>query len=653
MRYGKSRGRWRRMGAVAALSLALTLPAGGVAYGFDYDPFYWSEFKKAEDAAAAGNPAGAVSSWQYMLGKSVEVSDWNSAALFAMRLGTYFDSVKKYEEAIRYYEAENQYWLNLGLNWGAVHMARAEEIRTTLELYVSTTDEAVIRNMSASSSGGLAKFEPESGTYIGIYSEKDPGMENYFNRSQDIYGKNHAIYLAYAHMSAFPQGHADRAKEAGGALQIALEPIEGLGAVQDGPGLREWARAAKAAGIPIFLRFAGEMNGSWVTWHGDTATYIEKFRLVAKVMKEEAPNVAMVWSPNDTPRDTMSAYYPGDEYVDWVGVSLYTGPYDNGDPAKPTLGSSPVEKLDEVYRLYAGRKPIMISEGAITHTSNADGRSFTDWAVANLDRMYEVMPKKYPRLKAITYFNQDQGQYQPSSRSNYLLRDNEAMMSSYKEIISDPFYLTKVETGAKPAQPVGYVKADQSASFVKKVRIVPYVKIPDVQIGKVEYLLNGAVVRTQESAPFHIELGADEVGVDADFRVRVYNEANERIVEKPIRLSSDVSVNIDGTDYRFEQPPLIVDGSTLAPLRSIFEALGATVEWDADTMTATGKKGDTTVTLKLGESVATRNGRTVELSQPAQLINGRTMAPARFVGEAFGGQVTWDGTSRTVIIRTK
>ena len=43
------------------------------------------------------------------------------------------------------------------------------------------------------------------------------------------------------------------------------------------------------------------MNGEWVPWYGDPEKYKEKFRLVHDIMEQEAPNVAMVWSPNFFP----------------------------------------------------------------------------------------------------------------------------------------------------------------------------------------------------------------------------------------------------------------------------------------------------------------------------------------------------------------
>lgn len=117
-------------------------------------------------------------------------------------------------------------------------------------------------------------------------------------------------------------------------------------------------------------------------------------------------------------------------------------------------------------------------------------------------------------------------------------------------------------------------------------------------------------------------------------------------------MSADISVTIDGKLQKYEQAPVIREGNTLAPLRAIFESMGATVDWDASTQTATGRKGGTSVSLRVGERKVIKNGQTIELEVPAQLINGYTMAPARFIGEAFGGVLDWDSKARKVIIKT-
>lgn len=112
------------------------------------------------------------------------------------------------------------------------------------------------------------------------------------------------------------------------------------------------------------------------------------------------------------------------------------------------------------------------------------------------------------------------------------------------------------------------------------------------------------------------------------------------------------TVYLDGKciDSLFDVKPVIDNGRTLVPLRAIFEAMGATVTWDAETRTASAVKGDTKVILPIGSTEPTINGVVKKLDVPAKIVNDRTLAPLRFVGEAFGGTVDWDGATRTITI---
>ncbi|MCZ8514574.1 stalk domain-containing protein [Paenibacillus filicis] len=113
---------------------------------------------------------------------------------------------------------------------------------------------------------------------------------------------------------------------------------------------------------------------------------------------------------------------------------------------------------------------------------------------------------------------------------------------------------------------------------------------------------------------------------------------------------SPVAVTINGAAQSFEQPPVIVNGSTLLPLRAIFEKLGGSVVWDPSTRTVSGFKDKKRIVLTVDQPEASVNGKTITLEQPALIMNGSTMVPARFVSESLGARVAWDDASRTVSI---
>jgi len=119
--------------------------------------------------------------------------------------------------------------------------------------------------------------------------------------------------------------------------------------------------------------------------------------------------------------------------------------------------------------------------------------------------------------------------------------------------------------------------------------------------------------------------------------------------------ANEIEVMVDNVSLQFpDQKPIIQEGRTLVPLRSVFEAIGATVDWNADTRCVTAKKRFDVVNLTIDDKDLYKNGTKItEMDVPAQIINGRTMVPARYVAEAFDGKVTWDGTLNLVNVATE
>ncbi|WP_341302356.1 copper amine oxidase N-terminal domain-containing protein [Lysinibacillus sp. FSL H8-0500] len=113
-----------------------------------------------------------------------------------------------------------------------------------------------------------------------------------------------------------------------------------------------------------------------------------------------------------------------------------------------------------------------------------------------------------------------------------------------------------------------------------------------------------------------------------------------------------ITINVDGVQLKTDQPPAMIQGRVMLPLRAIFEALDASVNWDQKNQTVTGIKGDTTVVLKIKSKVATINNQTVTLDVPAQILKGRTMVPVRFVSEALGQEVDWNSEKQLVSIKS-
>lgn len=114
----------------------------------------------------------------------------------------------------------------------------------------------------------------------------------------------------------------------------------------------------------------------------------------------------------------------------------------------------------------------------------------------------------------------------------------------------------------------------------------------------------------------------------------------------------NMSVVVNGREVIFpDQPPYINKNQrTMVPVRFISESLGAKVNWNGKTKTVVIEKDGTTINLTIGQNKATVNGKIVTFDTSAEMKNGRTMVPLRFVSEVMGAKIDWDENTKTVNI---
>lgn len=498
----------------------------------------WSDLNKAGAYESAGDLESAVPYWKsaFVYFQGVESIDaYTNAALMAKKLGQFYDAAGDYPSAVTYYEYENTYWEKLGKDWGTADMIRADEIRSYIHFYAQNLEKKLenetekeldneIGEGTEDGQSALQKFEPPSGVYLGLYAENDKAIGQHVELTESVYGKDHAIYMYYQNFNQWMNSadgpgraamdaiNAKRVEEAGGALQVAMNAMEGLGVVEENDWLIRWAKEAASYDMPIFLRFCGEMNGDWVPWHGDPALYIEKFRLVHDVMALYAPNVAMVWCPNDVPVELdgqrIEDYYPGHAYVDWVGVNFYVDYYDSGRTDGPNnYLQNPLSHLQYIYEMYADQKPIMICETGVAHYSIPNGENVEAWGAANLEKFYSMLPVVYPRVKAITYLslNQANDNYLVGNRwSNYALSENEQVQETYKRIIQSDIYLSQVKAYDENSAEAQYNRVEKDALFNQE-ELVLDIKVPDYKVSKVSVFSDTGYMKVMTQMPFVID----------------------------------------------------------------------------------------------------------------------------------------------------
>jgi len=95
---------------------------------------------------------------------------------------------------------------------------------------------------------------------------------------------------------------------------------------------------------------------------------------------------------------------------------------------------------------------------------------------------------------------------------------------------------------------------------------------------------------------------------------------------------------------------MLISGRTMVPMRVIFEALGAKVDWDGSTQTAIGETKKTTIKITIGKDYLLKNDNIVVLDSPAVVISGRTLVPVRAIAESLDCKVEWYGETKVVEI---
>jgi beta-mannanase len=285
-------------------------------------------------------------------------------------------------------------------NLADVRQRRRSSRRRALCAWVTAT--ATVAAIAHPAAAGLNnKLVPSTGALIGATTPNVPRFQRLIRSRIAI---EHSYYR-WTHI--FPGDHELWTVSHGRIPLITWEP-RGTTLAQISGGsydalIRARAVAARAFGRRFFLRFGHEMNGDWYAWDGyhngrSPAAYVAAWRHVHDIFTQVgATNVVWVWSPHwqsfpTSPWNDFRNYYPGDNYVDWVG----TGGYNHG-----SIGSwswiSFRQLFRGIYNAYAGRKPIMIAETA----SVATGGSKRRW-IGNARR---AMKLRFPKIKAFVWFN--------------------------------------------------------------------------------------------------------------------------------------------------------------------------------------------------------------------------------------------------------
>ncbi|MGO4432258.1 glycosyl hydrolase, partial [Paenarthrobacter sp. RAF9] len=148
-----------------------------------------------------------------------------------------------------------------------------------------------------------SELAPANGTLFGV--NLDYHSKSLATFAKDL-GHRPAVSVSFTGFPLTPKDEEDLQKAVeqihadGRMMLLTLEPAQGLNAVTDDTATalaKDLARFNKE-GVPVIVRFAHEMNGSWYAWSQQPQKYVAAFQTLAKAVHRDAPGSAMMWAPN-------------------------------------------------------------------------------------------------------------------------------------------------------------------------------------------------------------------------------------------------------------------------------------------------------------------------------------------------------------------
>ena len=418
-----------------------------------------------------------------------------SSRLYEIAFSYYL--LNDYDSALEYFQKYLPYGRKLESNDDGIKIAEnfVMQLTPTLDVYKLTPNETVYYGAKNEPHGVLlgevSESVKEHDSMILLYLEYG---DTYFDWARKIFkdarANNQVIELALNYVK---EGDDARTISAGDSYLAELK-----------------AFVSEFTDVPVLLRIGAEVN----IWTNPCTPeeFIPSFKAIASVMRE-LPNVATVWSVAHTSDWTRisSDFYPGDEYVDWVGVNAYPTKYFTGRRLKGKsvfnevvfktgYSADPVLEVKEIIDEFGDRKPIMIAEcGAAYHTGGEINEEYPEWGVEQLKNLYGLIPMVYPQVKLMAYFNTRV----PNEINYYDFRNCKELEKAYMDIKTSPWFIR--DSGQNSAQ--GYFeKVSDSVNTDGTVTLGAYPRLFGSDTIEVNYYIDDKPVSTANQAPYTVDL---------------------------------------------------------------------------------------------------------------------------------------------------
>jgi hypothetical protein len=323
---------------------------------------------------------------------------------------------------------------------------------------------------------------PETGAYHAAYADFGPNASDVTAekiREFETLAKKKLTWAYFANdwfdgKIEFPNKNVEECVKAGVIPYIRLlpwsqpsgnvskaDPVFSMDAILNGDfdeQIKEFALAAKLSNTHIMFEFGPEVNGDWFPWNGkwnggatqsnygdpNVPDGPEKFRDAYKKIidifrAKGAINTTWIlhldtsWSPRKEWNEAKH-YYPGDEYIDWIGLSVFGAQLPNHNWYNFVQKYKNFKsQIDEMTT----SKPIMISEFAVIEDKNNVGRK-AKW----IKQAYSSVEKGlFKEIKAMSYWNSPG--WLENERASFKIDTSQSSLETYQDSVVSPFWKTE------------------------------------------------------------------------------------------------------------------------------------------------------------------------------------------------------------------
>jgi hypothetical protein len=286
-----------------------------------------------------------------------------------------------------------------------------------------------------------AKYEPQKGAYLGAYVLANKQLNFSAEAFEELTEKKHAIYLYNMKLDdEFPETWILSCIKNKSTPLVTIKPPNDYNPF-DAVKLIEAAKKFGKYDIPIFVSFYPEPSKKGF----NPNAYKDYFKKAYNAFSEHAPNTAMIFGVSRDEMIDYKKYYPGDNYVDWVGLNIYE-PIQEADGL--VYGNDIFEIIDYYYYTFQKTKPIMLTQFGVSYYSSEKKTYFPEQSMKEIQRVYNNIATYYPRIKGIVYMDfNGMGILEGSDLAdNYSVTEDEKILNEYKNIISSNFFLSNIET---------------------------------------------------------------------------------------------------------------------------------------------------------------------------------------------------------------